>query len=124
MTYSGLKTFLYAGVKKDDPRVQAAVGWVRRHYTLDENPGMDQNALYYYYHTFGKAMDALGEDPFVDAKGKKHDWKLELFQALQKRQRENGSWVNAKSQAFGENDPNLCTSFALLSLSYCTPAKR
>lgn len=124
MTYSGLKTFLYAGVKKDDPRVQAAVDWVRRHYTLDENPGMGQNALFYYYHTFGKAMDALGEDPFVDAKGQKHDWKRELFQAVEKRQAENGSWINAKSRAFGEDDANLCTAFALLSLSYCTPAKR
>ena len=34
MTYTGLKTFLYAGVGKDDPRVKAAVDWIRRHYTL------------------------------------------------------------------------------------------
>jgi squalene-hopene/tetraprenyl-beta-curcumene cyclase len=38
MTYAGLKSFLYAGVSRDDPRVKAAVGWVREHYTLDENP--------------------------------------------------------------------------------------
>ena len=75
MTYGGLKSFLYAGVSKDDPRVQGAINWIRAHYTLDENPGMEQAGLYYYYHTFGKAMEALGEDQFEDAKGVKHDWR-------------------------------------------------
>src|SRR5262249_55905443 len=86
MTYGGLKSFLYAGVKKDDPRVQAAVNWVRRHYTLAENPGMGQAGLYYYYHIFAKAMDAWGEDPFVDAHGKKHPWRRELCDALKSKQ--------------------------------------
>ena len=97
MTYSGLKSFLYAGVNKDDPRVQAAVAWVRQHYTLDENPGMGQNGLYYYYHTFAKAMDALGEDPFVDAKGDKHDWRLELFQTLQKTSKKTAAGATRRT---------------------------
>lgn len=119
MTYGGLKSFLYAGVSREDPRVKAAVNWVRHHYTLEENPGMGKNGLYYYYQTFGKAMEALGEDPFVDAKGVKHDWRLELFQTLQKKQLENGSWVNNTDRTFAEDNADLATSFALLSLSYC-----
>ncbi len=115
MTYSGLKSFLYAGVSKKDERVVAAVSWVRQHYTLEENPGMGKNGLYYYYHTFAKAMDALGEEPFVDAKGAKHDWRMELFRSLQKRQGADGAW---RGTGFGEEDPNLATAFALLSLSY------
>jgi len=119
MTYAGLKSFLYAGVKKDDPRVQSAVRWIRQHYTLDENPGEKQKGLYYYLNTFGKAMDALGEDPFKDAKGKEHAWRVELFEALKKRQnKEDGSFVNKGDKVFGESDPNLATAFALLSLSY------
>src|SRR5579871_6473681 len=62
MTYGGLKSFLYAGVSKDDPRVQGAVNWIRAQYTLEENPGLKKAGLFYYYHTFAKAMDALGED--------------------------------------------------------------
>jgi squalene-hopene/tetraprenyl-beta-curcumene cyclase len=124
MTYGGLKSFLYAGVNKDDPRVQGAIRWIRSHYTLDENTGMGQAGLFYYYHTFGKAMQALGEDHFEDAKGVKHDWRSELFDALRKRQREDGSFVNAGDRTFGEADPNLSTAFALLTLSYCkAPAK-
>jgi hypothetical protein len=120
MTYGGLKSFLYAGVKKDDPRVQGAVRWIRKHYNLDENPGMGQAGLFYYYHTFAKAMEALGEDRFKDAAGTEHDWRKELFETLKKRQRDNGSYLNEGDRGLGEGDPNLATSFALLSLSYTT----
>jgi squalene-hopene/tetraprenyl-beta-curcumene cyclase len=118
MTYAGLKSFLYAGVTKEDPRVKSAIAWIRKHYTLDENPGMKQAGLYYYYHTFAKAMTALGDNPFEDAAGKKHDWRRELFDALRKRQRPDGSWINAGDKVFGEGDPNLATAFAILTLSY------
>jgi squalene-hopene/tetraprenyl-beta-curcumene cyclase len=121
MTYAGLKSFLYAGVSKDDPRVQAALKWIRRHYSLDENPGMGKAGLYYYYHTFAKALSAWGEDRFADAKGVSHDWRQDLFEALKKRQRPDGSWINEGDRAFGEASPELATAFALLSLSYCQP---
>ena len=119
MTYSGLKSFLYAGVSKDDPRVKAATDWIRRHYTLDENPGMGKSGLYYYYQTFAKAMKVLGEDEFKDAAGKGHNWRRELFEALKSRQNEDGSWQNKGDQTFAEADKNLATAFALISLSYC-----
>ncbi len=117
MTYAGLKSFLYAGIGKDDPRVKAAIDWIKRHYTLDENPGQKDAGLYYYYHVFAKAMDALGEDEFTDADGKKHDWRKELFEALKKKQAADGSWSNSNGQ-FLENSPELATTFAVLALSY------
>jgi squalene-hopene/tetraprenyl-beta-curcumene cyclase len=124
MTYAGLKSFLYAGVAKEDPRVQGALRWIRKHYTLTENPGMGQAGLFYYYHTFAKTMATLGEDRFEDAQGAKHAWRLELFEALRRRQQADGSFVNAGDRAFGESDPNLATAFALLTLSYLrTPQK-
>jgi squalene-hopene/tetraprenyl-beta-curcumene cyclase len=119
MTYAGLKSFLYAGVSKDDKRVKAAVEWVRKHYSVTENPGVKDSGLFYYFHTFAKAMDALGEDPFVDATGNKHDWRQELFDELKKRQKTDGSWSNA-NKAFLERVPELATAFAVLAMSYCT----
>jgi squalene-hopene/tetraprenyl-beta-curcumene cyclase len=124
MTYAGLKSFLYAGVSKDDPRVKGAINWIRRHYTLEDNPGMGQSGLYYYYHTFAKAMSAWGEDNFEDAKGTKHDWRRDLFEALKTRQGSDGSWVNKKDRQFGEGNPDLATGFALLAISYTQPAKK
>ncbi len=118
MTYAGLKSFLYAGVGKDDPRVKAAIGWIKKHYTVSENPGQGSAGLFYYYHLFAKAMDALGEDNFEDAKGVKHDWRDELFAELKRRQKADGGWAN-ENKAFLENQPELATAFAVLSLSYC-----
>src|SRR5262249_11993043 len=83
MTYGGLKSFLYAGVSKEDPRVKAAVNWVRRHYTVDENPGMGQAGLYYYYPTFGKTQAARGGNRFAPPPGHKPRWRRDLFPARQ-----------------------------------------
>lgn len=123
MTYTGLKSFLYAGVDKKDERVQAALKWIGKHYTLDENPGMKTSGLFYYYHTFAKAMDALGDDEFTDADGKKHPWRKELFDKLKGMQAKDGSWVNSDG-SFMENNADLATSFAVLSLSYTTAKKK
>ncbi|MEQ9067281.1 MAG: terpene cyclase/mutase family protein, partial [Gimesia chilikensis] len=54
MTYAGLKSMIFAGVDEKDKRVKAATEWIRRHYTLKENPGMGLMGLYYYFHTFAK----------------------------------------------------------------------
>jgi squalene-hopene/tetraprenyl-beta-curcumene cyclase len=123
MTYAGVKSLIYAGVGKDDPRLKAALDWMKKNYTLDSNPGMpevnSQRGLYYYYHTFAKTMDALGIDEFVDASGAKHDWRADLVAALAKRQRPDGSWLN-ETDRWMEGDPNLVTGYALMALSYCT----
>jgi squalene-hopene/tetraprenyl-beta-curcumene cyclase len=122
MTYAGLKSMIFAGVKADDPRVKAALRWLADHYTLEENPGLGQAGLYYYYHLMAKALDALGQPTFQDAGGAKHDWRSEMAAALIKRQRPDGSWVN-DDRRWMEGDPNLSTAFALLTLAYCRPAR-
>jgi squalene-hopene/tetraprenyl-beta-curcumene cyclase len=69
MTYAGLKSMIYAGLSPDDPRVKAALEYIRKHYTLDENPGQGQRGLYYYYQTFAKAMALFGKPTIVEANG-------------------------------------------------------
>ncbi len=120
MTYAGLKSMIYAGLKPDDQRVQAAAKWIHRFYTLKENPGIGNSGLYYYYHTFAKALDALGEDRITDCAGVVHDWRHELVAELARRQQANGSWVN-ENDRWLEGDPMLVTGYALLALSYCQP---
>jgi squalene-hopene/tetraprenyl-beta-curcumene cyclase len=120
MTYAGLKSMIYAGVGPDDPRVKAALQWIKNHYGLDSNPGMGEAGLYYYYHTFAKALDATGLDEIVDPDGKRHDWRKDLIGELARRQRPDGSWINENSR-WMEAMPNLTTAYALLSLTYCRP---
>jgi squalene-hopene/tetraprenyl-beta-curcumene cyclase len=120
MTYAGLKSMIHAGLTRDDPRVKAAYGYITKHYSLDENPGLGQAGLYYYYQTFAKAMALIGEPTVTDASGRSHDWRAELVAALAKRQDANGGWVNPADR-FLEGDPNIVTAYALLALSYAQP---
>ncbi|NOX59787.1 MAG: terpene cyclase/mutase family protein, partial [Planctomycetes bacterium] len=81
MTYAGLKSLLYARVDRDDIRVKRAAGWIRKHYTLSGNPNMpsdrSREGLYYYLHTFARALDAWGEEVIVDASAVRHDWRAD-----------------------------------------------
>lgn len=122
MTYAGLKSMIYAGVDPKDPRVQAAFKWIQKHYALDENPGMGQAGLYYYYHTFAKALDTMKLKVLEDAAGKKHDWRTELTNHLLSLQKANGGWVNPEKK-WMEGDPNMATAYALLTLAVLVPPK-
>jgi squalene-hopene/tetraprenyl-beta-curcumene cyclase len=126
MTYAGIKSMIYCGVDKEDPRIKKALQWIQKHYTVDANPGMPkaigQRGLYYYYHTMAKALDVLGMDQIVDAQGKAHDWRKDITNALAKRQRSDGSWLNERDQ-WMEGDPNLVTGYALMALGHCKPKK-
>ncbi len=120
MTYAGLKSMIYAGLTKDDPRVKAAIAWLGKHYTFTENPGMGDAGLYYYFHTAAKSLDVLGAETFTDAQGREHDWRDELSTAIMARQREDGSWKNT-NERWMEGETDLATSYALLALSSCLP---
>jgi squalene-hopene/tetraprenyl-beta-curcumene cyclase len=123
MTYAGIKSLIYCGVSKDDPRVQKAYEWIRANYSVEHNPGMPPErgrwGLFYYYHTMAKTLDALGIDHVVDAQGRKHDWRKDITEALARQQRPDGSWIN--DAHWMEADPHLVTGYALMALSYCKP---
>lgn len=120
MTYAGLKSMIFAGVAKDDPRVQAAVKFLQSNYSLTTNPGMGSSGLYYYYHTMAKALDAFGEEVFVADDGE-HRWRSELFHQLQQAQKPDGSWVNPDARWL-EGDTNLVTGYVLMTMAYLKPA--
>ncbi len=120
MTYAGLKSMIFAGLTKDDPRVKAAVEWLAQHYTFTENPGMGDAGLYYYFQTAAKALDSLGEDTFTDVSGVVHVWRSELSDAIIAKQQPDGSWMNTNPR-WMESDPNLVTSYTLLALASCLP---
>ena len=119
MTYAGFKSMLYAQVSKDDIRVQRAFQWIRNNYTLTKNANMpaDQSkqGLYYYLHTFARALDAWGEDVVVDGASVQHEWRVELCRQLFLLQRSDGSWVNEEDRWF-ESNPSLVTAYAVLAL--------
>lgn len=131
MTYAGLKSFIYANVAKDDPRVQSAFNWIKANYTLDENPGLstdaDQNlgkqGLFYYYHTFAKALDAYGDKVLVTPEQpgsaiRERYWARDLVAKLTSLQNPDGSWSNMQAR-WWEDFPPLATSYSLMALNLC-----
>src|SRR5439155_15757005 len=116
MTYAGLKSMIYAGVWKDDPRVKSAVEWIKKHWTLDENPAMREagpeharHGQFYYLYVFAHALRAYGEPTIIDAQGVSHDWRVELIQKASTLQRQDGSWVGEKR--WMEGNPVLCSAY-------------
>jgi len=120
MTYAGFKSYAYAQLKPDDPRVTAAREWISRNYTLDENPGMGDEGRYYYYLTFAKALDAWGDNELyvLDADSRETHavrWAEDLIDTLDGLQSENGSFRSVNDR-WMESNSTLITSFALIAL--------
>ena len=118
MTYALLKSYLFCGLGKDDPRVKAAYDWIAQHYSIDENPGMGQMGLFYYFMTMAQTMAAMGEDTVKTPDGRSHDWRAELAKKIVSMQAADGSWSNPQDR-WMESDPGLVTGYALTVLDLC-----
>ncbi len=126
MTYAAVKSLIYAGLKKDDPRIQQALLWIRGHWTVIENPGMatpmsedrGQMGYYYYLAVLTRTLELLGDATITDIEGHQHHWAQEVAQVLLQRQRADGSWANEVDR-WWEGDPVLATSYALQALNIC-----
>lgn len=127
MTYAGFKSYAYAQLAPDDPRVEAALKWITRNYTLEENPGVGTDGQYYYYLTFGKAMDAWGRragtprtdsiDIITPRGSETRDWANDLIDQLATLQNEDGSFRSVDDR-WMENDPVLITAYSLIALQH------
>ena len=115
-TYAGILSYAWANLQRSDRRVQNAFRWISQNYTLEENPGIGQKAVYYYYMVFAKALRALGENTVTDAKGVAHNWREELAAKLLSLQLADGAWVNEKNPAELQNNKTLVTSFAMIAI--------
>jgi squalene-hopene/tetraprenyl-beta-curcumene cyclase len=88
--------------------------WLKKNYSLTENPGMGQQGYYYYLHLMTKALTAAGVDTLDTANGKV-DWRREVALRLIDLQKADGSFQNETGR-WWEKDPALVTSYAVLSL--------
>jgi squalene-hopene/tetraprenyl-beta-curcumene cyclase len=119
MTYVGFKSLIYADLAPEDPRVQAALGWIERNWTLDENPGMSAEGQYYYYAVLARALDAFGRDALTvrntDGETRTVQWREELIAKLGSLQESDGSFRSLNSR-WMEDNADLITAYALIAL--------
>jgi len=128
MTYAGLLSFIYAKVDRGDPRVEAAFDWICRHFTLDENPGLGPQGLYYNYHTMAKALAVYGQEVLKLSDGRAVAWRPQFVKKLISLQRIDpktglGYWVNDNGR-WWENDPVLVTAYSILALEVAMGSRR
>ena len=116
MTYAGLLALIYAQVDAQDVRVQSAKDWASRHWSLDENPGMGQEGLYYFFNVLAKSLAAAGDETLTLPDGRTVVWREEIARKLIALQKPEGFWVNENNR-WWEADPNLVTAYTMLALA-------
>jgi squalene-hopene/tetraprenyl-beta-curcumene cyclase len=128
VTYQGFKSLIYAGLSREDPRVQAAMRWISDNYTVEENPGMGAAGQYYYYLAMARALDAVGAE-FVNgpeisrefrANPDRADrpafrWGQDLTTKLRTLQSDDGSFRSLNPRWMEDNQV-LITAYSVLAL--------
>lgn len=120
MTYVGMLALMYADVSREDVRVQSAMDWASKHWSLDENPGMGNQGLFFFYNIIAKCMNAMNKETIPTASGEAIKWREELADKVISIQKidpatGHGYWINENNR-FWESDQVLSTAYNLVAL--------
>lgn len=117
-TCDGILALLAAGVPDDDPRMIAAVDWLRKHPDVDfpqgvpaDHPEPWGDAIRFYHYAVRAEVYHKLSFPAADKK--------RLAAAVLKHQLSDGSFSNSHSPLMKEDDPLVCTSLAMIALAHC-----
>ncbi len=122
MTYSGLLALIHAKVDRDDVRVRSAFDWACRHWSLQENPGMGSQGLYFFYNILSKCLAAYGVDAIPISGDRLVNWKEELAGVLVRTQKiddktGHGYWKNDNDR-YWEGNAVLVTSYCMIAIEH------
>jgi len=119
-TCDGILALLAAGVDQRDPRIVAAVDWLRGHTDVDYPQGVPTDhpepwgdAVRFYHYSVRAEVYRKLDFPAQE--------RTRLAKALIKYQQPDGSFVNKASPLMKEDDPVLCTALAVVALASCLP---
>jgi len=115
-TCDGILSLLALGVDKSDPRITSATRWLRANENwnypggipLDDPAPWAESMRFYHLMVRAEAYSAL------DMPG---DWRKTLIRFLADRQLPDGSFLNPEGRLMKEDDPMLCTAFAVIALN-------
>ncbi len=128
MTYELISSYLTLDLSPSDPRVQAALDWLRSNYGFDANPGMgpgkQAQGLFHSYALSGTTFGLLGVGTLTVKGERQVDWRSDLFAALKSRAqivdlgggRQGAWWINSTAR-WAEGMPCLCTAYAMRALN-------
>ncbi len=120
MTAAALESFLLCGLKSDAPEVAAALKWFRKNVSsgVSENKGGGQRGYFYFCMGFSRAMQRAGVKEWKGPDGNVVRWAEALAGELLKKQKPEG-WFRNEDPHWLEDDPVLCTGYALQALNHC-----
>lgn len=118
MTCAGIGTLTlcrhHMGEKEPgaDEVIERGIGWLDVKFSITENPGYNDNWLYYYLYGMERVGRILDTEYIGD-----NEWYPFGARMLISKQLDDGSWMHTGNEAH----PPLPTSFALLFLTRATP---
>ncbi len=121
MTAAMLCSYLWCGEAPTEKPTELAAKWLEKNFNVKANTGHQkegQMALYYYYRALAMALTAYGKEEFGG-----HKWKSELGAEIVRLQKPEGFWLNEVAR-FSENDPLVCTGYALHVLGLCARGEK
>ena len=120
-TCDGILALLAAGVAHDDPRLTAAIEWLKLHSDVDYPQGVPTDhpepwgdAVRFYHYAVRAEVYRKLNFPAED--------RARLAAAVVAQQRADGSFVNTLSPLMKEDDPLLCTALAVVALEHLVSA--
>ncbi len=122
MTYAGLLALVYADVNRDDPRIRSAFDWSCKNWSLEENPGMGAEGLFFFFNVLSRSLSAYGAEVVPTADRKFVNWRKDVARRLIGMQKidpatGHGYWLNEQGR-FWEMDPVLVTAYSVLALEH------
>lgn len=127
MSYSLLSSYLTLELSPEDPRVVAALAWVKGAYQFDSNPGMasgkEMQGLFHYYTLMSRTFALLKTDTIDLGNGRIVDWRSDLFASITSKAQhltlDDGNkaafWINSAPR-WAEGMPHLTTAYMLRAL--------
>ena len=122
-TCDGILSLLALGVDKSDPRITSAARWLRTNEDWNFPTGIPLNdpapwaesMRFYHLMVRAEAYSAL------DMAG---DWRKTLARFLADKQLPDGSFLNPEGRLMKEDDPMLCTTYAVIALNRALLGKK
>ena len=127
MSYSLLSSYLTLQLSPEDPRVAAALAWVKNAYQFETNPGMAEGktlqGIFHYYALMGRTFALMKTDTLDLGNGRIVDWRADLFAHIKAKAQtvklDDGTsaafWINSAPR-WAEGMPHLTTSYMLRAL--------
>ena len=116
LTFAGIKSLLYCGVPKSDSAIKLALKQLQTYCPVKKLPARGDAGFFTYLYMAASTFRYLGSEFWKQSFGMHENTNLKIVHATLASQKSDGSWMNSNGM-WRENDPFLCTAYAILTLA-------